>query len=81
MNTNHLIQKAIEICGSQEKLAIKAGISQSAVHKLLRSKCDPSLSTIKKIEIATGGAVKAEEFLFNHEQSHTNRQKPKLTRW
>lgn len=63
MNTNHLIQKAIEICGSQEKLAIKAGISQSAVHKLLRSKCDPSLSTIKKIEIATGGAVKAEEFL------------------
>lgn len=63
MNMNPLIQKAIQTCGSQVKLAEMAGISQPAVHKLLHSKCAPSLSTMKKIEIATGGVVKAEEFL------------------
>ena len=50
------IQKAIEVCGSQEKLAARVGVSQVAVSKWLRGgDIDPRRAPL--IEEATGGVV------------------------
>lgn len=62
------MQKAIDVLGSQKKLAEQAGISQAAVHKLLYGKCSPTLDTVIGIEEATKGAVLAADFLSEYQR-------------
>lgn len=55
---NEIIEKAIQIAGSQAKLAELSGVSQSAIHKLLTSKNgDMRCSTAHKLAKATGLSV------------------------
>ncbi|MDN0012346.1 transcriptional regulator [Providencia stuartii] len=68
---NLVIQKAISIVGSQEKLAAICGVTQPAVHKWLNGgKVSPE--RVSAIVEATNGAIKAHElrpdlpFLFPH---------------
>lgn len=68
---NLVIQKAIGIVGSQEKLAAICGVTQPAVHKWLNGgKVAPE--RVSAIVEATNGVIKAHElrpdlpFLFPH---------------
>ena len=59
---NPVIQKAIQIAGTQDKLSIKSGVSQAAIHKLLTMKSrGMRLSTAKALSDATG--IKLEDFV------------------
>lgn len=62
-HTKQLIQKAIDIAGGrQEDLAEAIGISQSAVHKLLKGKSHQAgPGTAREIEEWSGGAITKEE--------------------
>jgi len=61
MNKN-VIQQAIEKTGSQNALAKKSGISQSAINKLLHGKSsDMRISTAKRLAKASG--IPIEQFL------------------
>lgn len=62
---NSLIKQAIDLLGSQQKLAEACGVSQNAVHKWLSNKLRVSLENALKIEKATNGKVKAEMFNSN----------------
>lgn len=59
---NNLIKQAIDILGSQQKLAEACGVSQNAVHKWLLKGMRVSLENALKIEQATNGKIKAETF-------------------
>lgn len=59
---NDLVKRAIDILGSQQRLAEACGVSQNAVHKWLLKGMRVSLENALKIEKATNGKVKAEMF-------------------
>jgi DNA transposition AAA+ family ATPase len=48
------ISKAITTCGSQTKLAVKAGVSQGAIGKYLRGHAMPTGITAKNLSKAVG---------------------------
>jgi DNA-binding transcriptional regulator YdaS (Cro superfamily) len=52
-------KRAIEHCGSQQKLARKIGLSQMRVSQLLNGDTPPRAEYAVAIEQATSGAVKA----------------------
>lgn len=56
------VQKAIEVLGSQNKVAIACGVSQNAISKWLNGQSKVTLENALKIEKATDEKVKAEEF-------------------
>jgi len=49
---------------SANQLAIKSGVPQPTVSRILNGKSRPSPETAQKIEQATGGAVTLRELLF-----------------
>jgi transcriptional regulator with XRE-family HTH domain len=52
---NKVIQKAIDICGTQSKLAEDSGVSQATIHKLLTGKSkDMRGKTASGLSKATG---------------------------
>ncbi len=57
-----LIRRAIEVAGSQEKLAEKAGCSQQQISWLLTKAKKVSAEHAVGFERATDGAVKRNEF-------------------
>lgn len=57
---NPLIAEAIEIVGSQELLGDAIGVSQNAVHKMLKRKIKVTDLRALKIDQATGGKVSKE---------------------
>ncbi|MGP0820057.1 transcriptional regulator [Serratia sp. CY81489] len=57
---NVVIQRALDIVGSQKKLADECGVSQPAVHKWLNGGM-VSPENVKAIVAATCGAVQAHE--------------------
>ncbi|ENE4829167.1 MULTISPECIES: transcriptional regulator [Klebsiella] len=57
---NKVIQRALKIVGSQQRLADICGVSQPAVHKWLNGGL-VSPEKVKAIVSATGGKVKAHE--------------------
>ncbi|EMM2471153.1 MULTISPECIES: transcriptional regulator [Klebsiella] len=57
---NKVIQRALKIVGSQQRLADICGVSQPAVHKWLNGGL-VSPEKVKAIVSATGGQVKAHE--------------------
>ena len=58
---NAVIKKAIDVAGNQQKLAELSGLSQAAIHKLLRRKSsDMRLSTVIALSKAT--SIPVEEF-------------------
>jgi len=48
---------------NQNKFAIKSGLTRSAICRLLKSERFPTPDTMNKIELATLGQVKANDFL------------------
>ncbi|AGQ28781.1 Uncharacterized protein conserved in bacteria, prophage-related [Serratia entomophila] len=54
---NQVIKTAIAIVGTQKKLAVACGVSQSAVQKWLHSKAKVAPENVKAIVLATGGEV------------------------
>lgn len=56
------ISIAIEICGSQSKLASKAGISQGAVNKYVRGEAMPRGETAIALSKATAGKLTPADF-------------------
>jgi DNA-binding transcriptional regulator YdaS (Cro superfamily) len=61
MDKKELIQKAIDICGSQKALADACGVKQPAVSNWMRRDKTLLLERAVLIERATGGQVKASE--------------------
>lgn len=61
MTPKDYLQKAIDIAGTQEKLAKKCGISQTAIHKMLKREGNIPLERAYQIEKATGGQVTKEQ--------------------
>lgn len=59
---NHAIKEAIDIVGSQQKLAFLVGTKQSTVSKWLRGS-EIKARYIEKIELATKGKVSVYEIL------------------
>ena len=57
MNLKNLIEEAIAICGTQQALARKSGISQTGVSWLLNHAERVSAETAIAIETATDGVV------------------------
>ncbi|HIC6752420.1 TPA: transcriptional regulator [Salmonella enterica subsp. enterica] len=72
---NKVIQRALEIVGSQKRLADICGVSQPAVHKWLNGG-SVSPEKVTAIVKATGGEIKAHEIrpdlpdLFPHPENH-----------
>lgn len=56
------VQKAIKELGSQNKVAIACNVSQNAISKWLNGQSKVTLENALKIEKATNGQVKAEDF-------------------
>lgn len=56
------VQKAIQVLGGQNNLANACGVSQNAISKWLNKQSRVSLENALKIEKATNGSVKADEF-------------------
>lgn len=54
---NQVIKTAIAIVGTQKKLAIACGVSQSAVQKWLHCKAKVAPENVESIVQATGGKV------------------------
>lgn len=63
MNTE-IYKKAISICGSQDKLAEKSGLSQSAISKYKRGLAIPSAKSAEKLSKAVDGQIPREKFVF-----------------
>lgn len=61
MNTS-VFKEAIEIAGSQKKLAEKSGMSQAAISKYLRGKIIPSGVAAKKLEKAVDFKITCDKF-------------------
>lgn len=55
------VKRAIEMFGSQAKLAKQANLSQGAISKWIRGDGIPTGESAKLIEIATGGLVTRQE--------------------
>lgn len=52
---NQIIEKAIKVAGTQDKLSKLSGVSQAAIHKLLTCKSsDMRISTARALSNATG---------------------------
>lgn len=64
---NSIIQKAIDIAGSQNRLAELSGVSQAAIHKLLTGK-SKSMNTKTLFGISRATGIPVDEF--SKEQSH-----------
>ena len=64
MNTE-IYKKAIQIAGSQEKLAALSGLSQGAISKYKRGAATPTGKSAKKLSKAVGGQIPPEDFVFN----------------
>ena len=62
---NPVIKKAINICGgTQSALALKAGVSQNTIWKLLTGTVvHPKYTTAVKLEKATDGFISRYEFM------------------
>lgn len=60
MKTQDLISKAVDIAGSQARLAELVGTSQPNIHRMANGRQSVSLELALRIERATGGAVVAE---------------------
>ncbi|SSL79795.1 antirepressor protein Cro [Klebsiella pneumoniae] len=58
---NKLIDKAIGMVGSQQKLAEICNVKQPSVWAWLHGKKKPSATSAKRIELATNGAIQASE--------------------
>lgn len=56
---NKVIQRALEIVGSQKRLADICGVSQPAVHKWLNGIDDPQLTGINSIQVPTTPSTQA----------------------
>jgi len=56
------VLKAIEICGTQDKLAERAGITQGAVGKYIRKEAMPRGETAKRLSKAVNGALSPYHF-------------------
>ncbi|AWR59151.1 MULTISPECIES: transcriptional regulator [Proteus] len=56
---NKLIDKAIGMVGSQQKLAEICNVKQPSVWAWLHGKKKPSATSAKRIELATNGVVQA----------------------
>ena len=61
MTPRDYLQKAITIAGSQKKLAIACGISQTAIHKWLKRDAYIPLERAYQIDKATKGEVTKEQ--------------------
>jgi len=59
--TNLLIEKAVNYCGSQTALASRAGVSQPSVNKWLYCINQITAESALAIEEATDGRVKASQ--------------------
>ncbi|MFA5922301.1 MAG: YdaS family helix-turn-helix protein [Methylococcaceae bacterium] len=59
---NQIIEKAIKIAGGQVQLAAKAGISQTAVHKLLTRK-SMGMRVRTAISLAKATGIPIEDFI------------------
>jgi DNA-binding transcriptional regulator YdaS (Cro superfamily) len=57
VNMKHLIQKAIDLIGTQAALGVKAGVSQQHISRLLGERQRITAETAIRIERATDGAV------------------------
>ncbi|HHR6017817.1 TPA: transcriptional regulator [Providencia alcalifaciens] len=58
---NKLIDKAIGMVGSQQKLAEICNVKQPSVWDWLHGKKKPSAISAKRIELATNGTIKANQ--------------------
>lgn len=67
-----IIQKAVEICGSQTALAAACGVSQQSVNKWLNGG-GISARYIPRIVKATNGAVSTEQLLAELDKAHAER--------
>ncbi|HBL7061406.1 TPA: helix-turn-helix domain-containing protein [Klebsiella oxytoca] len=74
---NAIIQRAIEIVGSQKELAEKVGVDQSAVSKWLRGGGIRS-QYIPKISLATNGEISAETILASVGNSFPGSENPNV---
>ena len=61
INHDPLIRRAIDICGSQPKLAERIGRAQQTISKLLMRQARVTADVALKIEAATEGQVRARE--------------------
>lgn len=59
--TNKLIDKAISMVGSQQKLADLCGVKQPSVWSWLHGEKKPSATNAKRIEKATNGEIQASQ--------------------
>ncbi|HGK4433011.1 TPA: transcriptional regulator [Yersinia enterocolitica] len=59
---NHVIEKAIDIAGSQSELAKRVGVGQSTISKWLGG-AEISSRYISALELATGGEISTLEIL------------------
>ena len=69
--TNKVIQRAIDIAGSQKKLADLCGVSQPTVWRWLHGGGIDS-GYVMKISDATNGKVKTEEILTQSLRAHNS---------
>ena len=69
MNTE-IYKKAIELAGTQEKLAAKSGLSQSAISKYIRGVAIPKGSSAQKLSKGVDGLIPPERFLFPEPINH-----------
>lgn len=58
---NKSIEKAVELCGSQKKLAQKLGVTQQLISYAIQGKRRLSVINAIKIEKVTNGEVKRKE--------------------
>lgn len=80
--TSKVIEKAVEIAGSQKKLAIKCGVSQPTIWKWLHGKKKVSPENVNPLIQATGGQIQGYEIrpdlpdLFPHPEPGISLTKP-----
>jgi DNA-binding transcriptional regulator YdaS (Cro superfamily) len=60
MDVTPHIRRAIEVFGTQEKLAAAAGIHQSTISRILAGKIRITAEAAAKLDRATGGEVRKE---------------------
>ncbi|MGZ8158375.1 MAG: YdaS family helix-turn-helix protein [Methylobacter sp.] len=56
------VREAVAICGTQEALASRAGITQGAIGKYLRKEALPTGVTAKKLSVAVNGKLSKSAF-------------------
>lgn len=59
------VERACEICGSQTKLAAAVGVSKNTVTRWMRGHFEVSFANAVRIDAATKGRVRVEEFFPN----------------